>query len=311
MADISASMVKELRELTGAGMMDCKGALQETGGDMEAAVDWLRKKGLSKAAKKAGRTAADGLIGIVTAGHRAAIVEVNSETDFVARNPQFQDFVLKCAKQALAEEGDLERTLNREWEASGKGTKEALNDLIAVIGENMAVRRSLALSVTPGHVSSYIHNAAAPNLGKIGVLVALESPGDPARLEPLGKQLAMHIAAANPLAIDEKSIDADVIAKEREVQADIARQSGKPEQVVQKMLEGRMRKYFEESCLLLQTFVIDGETRVDMVVENASREIGAPIRVAAFARFAVGEGIEKKTGDFASEVASMVKPEPA
>ena len=306
MTNISASMVKELRELTGAGMMDCKAALQENNGDMEASVDWLRKKGITKAAKKADRTAADGLVGIVTAGHRAAMVEVNSETDFVARNPQFQDFVLKCAKQALAEEGDLERMLNREWEASGKGTKDALNDLIAVIGENMAVRRSLALSVTPGHVSSYVHNAAAPNVGKIGVLVALESAADPARLEGLGKQLAMHIAAASPLAVDEKSLDPAIVAKEREVQADIARQSGKPEQVIQKMLDGRMRKYFEEACLMLQTFVIDGETRVDIVVENAAREAGAPIKVAAFARFAVGEGIDKKTGDFAAEVAGMV-----
>jgi elongation factor Ts len=306
MTNISASMVKELRELTGAGMMDCKAALAETGGDMEGAVDWLRKKGLSKAAKKAGRTAADGLVGVVTAGHRAGMVEINSETDFVARNPKFQDFVLQCARHALAEEGDFERLLNREWEASGKTTREALSDLIAVIGENMAVRRSIVLSVSPGHVSSYIHNAVAPNLGKIGVLVALESPADPAALAALGKQLAMHIAAANPMAVDVASLDPVVVARERDVQADIARQSGKPENVIEKMLEGRMRKFFEESVLTLQTFVIDGETPVAKVLEKAAHDIGSPVKVAAFARFAVGEGIDKPaSGDFAAEVASM------
>lgn len=306
MTNISASMVKELRELTGAGMMDCKAALAETGGDMEGAIDWLRKKGLSKAAKKAGRTAADGLVGVVTAGHRAGMVEVNSETDFVARNPKFQEFVLQCARHALAEEGDFERLLNREWEGSGKTTREALSDLIAVIGENMAVRRSIVLSVSPGHVSSYIHNAVAPNLGKIGVLVALESPADPALLAALGKQLAMHIAAANPMAVDVASLDPAMVARERDVQADIARQSGKPENVIEKMLEGRMRKFFEESVLTLQTFVIDGETPVAKVLEQAAKDLGSPVRVAAFARFAVGEGIDKpSSGDFAAEVASM------
>jgi elongation factor Ts len=298
-------LVKELRELTGAGMMDCKAALQETGGDMEAAVDWLRKKGLSKAAKKAGRTAADGLIGVVTAGHRAAMVEVNAETDFVARNPKFQEFVLEMGKHALAEEGDLERMLNREY-ATGGSAREQLTQLITTIGENMAVRRAIAFSVSPGHVSSYVHNAAAPNLGKIGVLVALESPADPARLEPIGKQLAMHIAAASPLAVDVDSLDPETVARERAVQADIARQSGKPENVIEKMVEGRMRKFYEESVLTSQVFVIDGETPVGKVIEKASKDLGAPLKVAAFARFAVGEGVDKPEGpDFATEVASM------
>jgi elongation factor Ts len=304
MTNISASMVKELRELTGAGMMDCKAALAETQGDLEAAVDWLRKKGLSKAAKKAGRTAADGLIGVVTAGHRAAIVEVNSETDFVARNPKFQDFVREAAKHALAEEGDVERMLNREY-AAGASTREQLTQLITTIGENMAIRRAMAISVSPGHVSSYVHNASAPNLGKIGVLVALESPADPARLEPIGKQLAMHIAAASPLAIDSDSLDPELVARERAVQADIARQSGKPENVIEKMLEGRMRKFFEESVLMSQIFVIDNETRVSKVLEQAAKDVGAPVKVAAFARFAVGEGIERSGSDFAAEVKSL------
>jgi elongation factor Ts len=286
-------------------MMDCKAALIETGGDLEAAVDWLRKKGLSKAAKKAGRTAADGLIGIVTAGHRAAMVEVNAETDFVARNPKFQNFVLEMAKHALADEGDLERMLNRDY-ATGGSAREQLTQLITTIGENMAVRRAIAISVSPGHVSSYVHNAAAPNLGKIGVLVALESPADPARLEPIGKQIAMHIAAASPLAVDVESLDPDTVARERVVQADIARQSGKPENVIEKMVEGRMRKFYEESVLTSQIFVIDGETPVAKVIENASQELGAPLKVAAFSRFAVGEGVDKPEGpDFASEVAGM------
>jgi elongation factor Ts len=306
MTNISASLVKELRELTGAGMMDCKAALQETGGDLEGAVDWLRKKGLSKAAKKAGRTAADGLIGVVTEGRRGAMVEVNSETDFVARNDAFQAFVLQAAKHALEEEGDLERLLSAQWQGGGKATREALTDLIAVVGENMAVRRSIAFAVPHGVVASYIHNAVAPNLGKIGVLVAIESTGDATTLAGLGKQLAMHIAAASPLAVDVESLDQGVVARERTVQADIARQSGKPEHVIEKMLEGRMRKFYEESVLTSQVFVIDGETPVAKVIENAATDVGTPVKVVAFARFAVGEGVEKPEGkDFASEVASM------
>jgi elongation factor Ts len=306
MADISASLVKELRELTGAGMMDCKAALMETGGDLEAAVDWLRKKGLSKAAKKAGRTAADGLVGVVTDGPRGAMVEVNSETDFVARNQAFQDFVLQAAKHALDEEGDLERLLGAKWQGGSKATREALTDLIAVVGENMAVRRSIAFGVPHGVVASYIHNAVAPNLGKIGVLVAVESSGDTSKLAALGKQLAMHIAAASPLAVDIGSLDQGVVARERTVQADIARQSGKPENVIEKMVEGRMRKFYEESVLTSQVFVIDGETPVSKVIENVATDLGTPIKVVAFARFAVGEGIDKPGGgDFAAEVASM------
>jgi elongation factor Ts len=301
MTTISAGMVKDLRDKTGAGMMDCKAALGETKGDVEAAIDWLRKKGLAKAAKKAGRTAADGLIGIATKDGRGAIVEVNSETDFVARGSEFQNFVRKAAERALEEEGDLERLLASPFHGSGSAA-EALATLIAKIGENMSVRRTAALSVAPGVVASYVHNAVAPDLGKIGVLVALESAGDTGKLMALGKQLAMHVAAANPLALSIDALPAEVVARERAIFADQARQSGKPENVVEKMIEGRLRKFYEESVLLSQVFVIDGETPVAKVLEKASKEMGAAVTIAGFIRFAVGEGIEKATTDFAAEV---------
>ena len=301
MTTISASMVKDLRDKTGAGMMDCKAALAETAGDVESAVDWLRKKGLAKAAKKAGRIAADGLIGIATKAGRGAIVEVNSETDFVARGTEFQNFVRKAARRALEEEGDLERLLAGPFEGA-LSAAEMLVALVAKIGENISVRRSAGLSVVPGVVASYIHNAVAPDLGKIGVLVALESSGDAGKLMALGKQLAMHVAAASPLALSVNALSPDVVARERAIYADQARQSGKPEGVVEKMIEGRLRKFYEESVLLSQLFVIDGETPVAKVLENAAKDIGALVTIAGFIRFAVGEGIDKPTTDFAAEV---------
>ena len=301
MATITAGMVKELRDKTGAGMMDCKTALAETNGDFEQAVDWLRKKGLAKAARKAGRTAAEGLVGIATQTDCGAIVEVNSETDFVARGAEFQNYVRKAARQALDEEGELERLLMSPFD-SGQTMAEALTTLVAKIGENMSVRRSAGLAVSPGVVASYIHNAVAPDLGKIGVLVALESSGDIEALLRLGKQLAMHVAAANPLALTPDAVPEETVARERAIYEDQARQSGKPENVVAKMVDGRMRKFYEENVLLSQIFVVDGETPVAKVLEKAAGEAGAPVRITGFVRFAVGEGTDKPTTDFAAEV---------
>ncbi|HEY7977463.1 MAG TPA: translation elongation factor Ts [Rhizomicrobium sp.] len=303
MANISATMVKDLRDKTGAGMMDCKSALAETNGDMDQAIDWLRKKGLSKAAKKAGRVAAEGLVGVALGTGTGALVEVNAETDFVARNDQFKDFVKSAAQLGLEADGDLEKLLNKKM---GNDTVDAtLKELVAKIGENMSVRRATALAVNPGVVASYVHNASGPELGKIGVLVALKSSGNTDKLMALGKQIAMHIAAANPLALTSAHLSKEVIEHERSIQADIARQSGKPENVIEKMLEGRMRKFYEESVLMNQVFVIDGETPVAKVVEKVSKEIGAPIEVEGFVRYQVGEGIEKVTTDFADEVKAM------
>ena len=303
MANITATMVKDLRDKTGAGMMDCKSALTETNGDMDQAIDWLRKKGLSKAAKKAGRVAAEGLVGVALGTGTGALVEVNAETDFVARNDQFKDFVKSAAQLGLEADGDVEKLLNKKM---GNDTVDAtLKELVAKIGENMSVRRATALSVNPGVVASYVHNASGPELGKIGVLVALKSSGNADKLMALGKQIAMHIAAANPLALTSAHLSKEVIEHERAIQADIARQSGKPENVIEKMLEGRMRKFYEESVLMNQVFVIDGETPVAKVVEKVSKEIGAPIEVEGFVRYQVGEGIEKVTTDFADEVKAM------
>src|ERR1700742_3096368 len=291
MATITAAMVKDLRETTGVGMMDCKQALTETNGDEEAAIDWLRKKGLSKAAKKAGRVAAEGLIGVVSHDDVGALVEVNAETDFVARNDEFKTFVTDAAKAALKAEGDLEKLLAHPAEEGSM--KERLTALVAKIGENMSVRRAVMLGVSEGVVASYVHNAASPELGKIGVLVAVKSSGDKDKLTALGKQIAMHIAAASPLALTADHLPKDVVERERTVQADIARQSGKPENVIEKMLEGRMRKFYEESVLLSQTFVIDGETQISKVLEKASKDYGASVEIEAYVRFQVGEGIEK------------------
>ena len=303
MTNITAGLVKDLRDKTGAGMMDCKNALTETGGDMEAAIDWLRKKGISKAGKKAGRVAAEGLVGVAVSGNAGALVEVNAETDFVARNEEFKSFVKSAADIALKEGGDLEKLL-----AARHGTstvQQTLTEMVAKIGENMAVRRTIALAVNPGAVAAYVHNAASPELGKIGVLVALKSTADKGKLSALAKQIAMHVAAAAPLAISPEHLRKDVVERERAVQTEIARQSGKPEAVIEKMMEGRMRKFYEETVLLSQTFVIDGETQVGKVLEKASKDLGAPITVEGFVRFQVGEGIEKVESDFADEVAQM------
>jgi elongation factor Ts len=303
MTNITASMVKDLRDKTGAGMMDCKNALNETGGDMEAAIDWLRKKGISKAAKKAGRAAAEGLVGIAVDGKSGVLLEVNAETDFVARNDEFKTFVKDATKLALKEGGDLEKLLASPMASAT--VQHTLTELVAKIGENMSVRRAAALSVDPGVVASYVHNATSPELGKIGVLVGLKSIGDKEKLLALAKQLAMHVAAASPLAIAPEHLAPEVVERERNVQAEIARQSGRPENVIEKMMEGRMRKFYEETVLLQQTFVVDNETQVAKVIEKIAKEIGAPITVEGFIRFQVGEGIEKVEADFADEVAQM------
>ena len=303
MSNIPPAMVKDLRDKTGAGIMDCKAALTETNGDMEASIDWLRKKGLSKAAKKAGRVAAEGLVGVAVGKGTGALVEVNAETDFVARNDQFKDFVKSAAQLGLEADGDVEKLLTKKM---GNATVDAtLKELIAKIGENMSVRRATAIAVSPGIVATYVHNASGPELGKIGVLVAVRSTGDESKLMALGKQLAMHIAAANPLALTPEHLSKDVIERERAVQADIARQSGKPENVIEKMMEGRMRKFYEESVLMSQVFVIDGETSISKVIEKTSKELGTPVEITGFVRYQVGEGIEKVDSDFAGEVKAM------
>ncbi|MER2519344.1 MAG: translation elongation factor Ts [Bdellovibrionales bacterium] len=297
MPEITATMVKDLREKTGAGMMDCKKALNETNGDMEAAVDWLRKKGLSAAAKKAGRVAAEGLVAIAASDKKASVVEINAETDFVARNDKFQAIALAAAQTALQTDANVE-TLK------GK-IQDELTNLVATIGENMSLRRVAHLSVPQGIVASYVHNALAPNLGKIGVLVALESSADVAKLQELGKQLAMHIAAARPEALTVADVDAKAVQRERDIFADQAKASGKPDAIIAKMVEGRLRKYYEEVVLLEQVYVVDGETRVKDVVEKAAKTLGAPVKLSGFVRFHLGEGIEKTSDDFAAEVAKM------
>jgi len=305
MAEISAAMVKELREKTGAGMMDCKKALIEAGGEVESAVDWLRKKGLAAAAKKAGRTAAEGLVGVVAEGNRGAVVEVNAETDFVARNEIFQSFVRSVARLALEIDSDLEALQRMEFSVGGRNVADELTHLIATIGENMGVRRVQTFTVDPGIVAAYIHNQVAEGLGKIGVLVALESAGDKEKLLAFGRQLAMHVAAAAPLALTPDELDSETIEKERAIYLEQAQASGKPKEIIEKMVEGRLRKeYFQQVVLLQQTFVIDGKASVEQAVKEAEKEVGAPIKVARFERFALGEGIEKKEDDFAAEVAA-------
>ena len=302
--EITAAMVKQLRDATGVGMMDCKKALAETGGDMEAAVDWLRTRGLAKAAKKADRVAAEGLVGIATNGTTAAVVEVNSETDFVARNEQFQNIVGNIAKLALDADGDVVKLGEMPFPGSGHSVSAELTEAIAKIGENMSLRRTATVSVSDGVVENYVHNAVKSGLGKIGILVALESTGDKAALSALGKQLAMHIAAAQPQAIAPEELDQDVVARERAIILEQVKESGKPAEIAEKMVEGRMRKYFEEVTLLSQVFVIDGETKVADVIKNAEKEIGAPIKLTKFVRYGLGEGIEKVETDFAAEVAA-------
>jgi elongation factor Ts len=303
MAEITAASVKELRERTGAGMMDCKKALAETNGDMEAAVDWLRAKGLSAAAKKAGRTAAEGLVGVAVEGSKGAVVEVNSETDFVAKNEQFQDFVKNVAELALASGDDIEAMKAAAYPGGGT-VEEKLTDNIATIGENQSLRRAALLKVAQGAVVSYVHNAAAPNMGKIGVLVALESSAPADKLQALGKQLAMHIAAANPLALNSEDLDPALIERERAIAVEKATESGKPANIVEKMVEGSMAKFRKEHSLVSQLFVMDNKTPVSDVVAAASKDAGAPVELKGFVRFQLGEGIEKKQDDFAAEVAA-------
>jgi elongation factor Ts len=307
MAEVTAALVKELREKTGAGMMDCKRALGDSGGDIEAAVDWLRKKGLSAAAKKAGRVAAEGLIGVATRGPVGAIVEVNSETDFVARNKDFQSFVRAVSQLVLDGDGELESLKEADFPGSGRTVEEELTQLISTIGENIVLRRVKRLSTGDGGVLSYVHNALGPGIGKIGVLVTLASAASADQLAGLGKQLAMHVAAANPLYLDIASVPQGALDREREVLREQARASGKPDTVVDKMVEGRLRKFYEEFVLLEQIFVVDQETKISKVVEQASKAAGAPIRVASFARYALGEGIERQRSDFAAEVAAQLK----
>ncbi len=307
MVDISPNLVKELREKSGAGMMDCKKALTENNGDIEAAVDWLRKKGLAAAAKKAGRVAAEGLVGVAANGTAAAVIEINAETDFIARNPQFQALVSQTCAIAAANDSTVESLLNSSFDGEAATVGEEITRLIAVIGENMSLRRVQRLSVANGVVSTYVHNAAAPGLGRIGVLVALESMGDAARLQELGKKIAMHIAAVGPQSLDISSLDPAALERERAVLVDQARASGRPEEVIQKMVEGRVRKFYEEVVLLEQVFVMDGKTRIADVVENFAKEIGSPVTLKAFARFAIGEGIERQETDFAAEVQAQAK----
>jgi elongation factor Ts len=308
MAEITAALVKELREKTGAGMMDCKRALAETAGDLEGAVDWLRKKGLSAAAKKAGRVAAEGLVGVATRGKLGAVLEVNAETDFVARNETFQHFVRTATELALTTGDDLERLRSAAFPGTGRNVGDELTHMIATIGENMALRRVRRLEVKNGAVLGYVHNALAPGLGKIGVLVALESTGDGEKLAALGKQLAMHVAAARPDYLDVASVDTAALERERDVLREQSRASGKPEAIIEKMVEGRLRKFYEEVVLLEQTYVVDNESRISKVIEASAKELGTPLKVAGFARFALGEGIAKEQGDFAAEVAAAVKP---
>jgi len=304
MSHITASMVKELRDKTGAGMMDCKQALTESGGDLETAIDWLRKKGLSKAARKSDRIAAQGLIGVVSDGTAGAVVEVNSETDFVARNSEFQDMVRRIASLAAKAKGDMGALLAAGYPGTSRTVETHVKEMVATIGENMGVRRTAALATDKGVIADYVHNKAGEGLGKIGVLVALESTGDKGKLTALGRQIAMHIAAASPLAVTPEEIDKSVVEKERAIYREQAQASGKAQDIVEKIVDGRLRKeFFGQAALMNQVFVIDGKATVAEAVKAAEQTVGAPIRIAGFVRYALGEGIEKKAEDFAAEVA--------
>jgi elongation factor Ts len=303
---ITAAQVKELRDLTGAGMMDCKAALNETNGDMEAAVDWLRKKGISKADKKAGRTAAEGLIGVDAGLREAAVVEVNSETDFVARNAAFQEIVANVAKVALAY-GTTEAVAAAKYPGSDKSVTDTIKDAVGTIGENMGFRRSAKLTVPHGVVATYVHNAVADGLGKLGVLVAIETTGNEHAANAFARQVAMHVAASNPVALTAEEVDPALVEREKAIFSDQARQSGKPEAIIEKMVEGRLRKFYEEVVLLKQAFVLNPDITVEKALKDAEKEIGAPAKIVAYLRYALGEGIEKETTDFAAEVAAAVK----
>ncbi|RCS24345.1 elongation factor Ts [Phyllobacterium salinisoli] len=304
---ISASQVKELRELSGAGMMDCKTALAETNGDMDAAIDWLRKKGISKADKKAGRTAAEGLVGVASSGTKAVVVEVNSETDFVARNDAFQEIVRNVATAALGTDGTTEAVAVATYPGSSKTVTDTIKDAVATIGENLSFRRSAALTVGNGVVATYVHNGVSDGLGKMGVLVAIETTGNADAAQAFGRQVAMHVAATNPLALTPAEIDPAAVEREKAIFADQARQSGKPENIIEKMVEGRLRKFYEEVVLLSQAFVINPDLTVEAALKDAEKTIGAPAKITGFVRFALGEGIEKEESDFAAEVAAAVK----
>lgn len=304
---ITAALVKELREKSGAGMMDCKNALNETNGDVEAAMDWLRSKGIAKAEKKSGRVAAEGLIGIAGEGSTAAVVEVNSETDFVARNEQFQELVRSIGATALGTDGSVEAVSAATIAGGDKPVAEAITDAIATIGENMNLRRSAKMEVGQGAVASYMHNSAGDGIGKIGVLVALESTGDAGALAAIGKQVAMHVAATNPLAATKDEVPADVADRERAVYLEEAKESGKPQEIAEKMVEGKMNKFFKESVLLSQPFVINPDVTVEQALKEAEGSAGAPIALKGFVRLALGEGVEKEEEDFAAEVAAAVQ----
>ena len=302
MANITAQMVKELRDQTGAGMMDCKSALAENNGEMEAAVDWLRKKGLSKAAKKAGRVAAEGLIGVARAGTKGVVVEVNSETDFVARNDLFQGLVKMVAQVALDAGTDVEKI--KTAKAGSLTIADAISDTIAKIGENMTLRRAAAVSVNKGAVASYVHNSVTDGLGKIGVIVGLESTGKSDELAALGRMIAMHVAAANPQAVDSTGLDASLIAREKDVLADKAKAQGKPANVVEKIVESGLKTFYKEVCLVDQAYIHDPSKSVSQALKEAEKNAGAPIKIAGFVRYALGEGIDKQESDFAAEVAA-------
>jgi elongation factor Ts len=305
MAAVTAALVKQLRDQTGAGMMDCKAALTESAGDFEAAVDWLRKKGLAAAAKKAGRVASQGLVGLAVSGPRGALVEVNSETDFVARNQDFQNLVRVIARLALETGGDPERLTAASVPGSGRSVADEIVQAIAVIGENINLRRSAVVEVAEGVVGAYVHGALAPGLGTIGVLVGLQSAGDPERLAALGKQLAMHVAAAKPEAVSVDRLDRATLERERAIYAEQARASGKPDNIIDKIVEGRVRKFYEEAVLLEQAFVIDPDLKVRAAIDRVAEEIGSSIAVSEFVRFALGEGLSGPTGNLAEEVAQL------
>ena len=302
---VTAALVKELREKSGAGMMDCKKALSETDGDMEAAIDWLRTKGLATAAKKSGRVASEGLVAFAVDGTRGALIEMNAETDFVARNTEFQEFASTLASLALNAD-DIDALGGVDYPGTGRNVSEELTHKIATIGENMSLRRMETVSVGAGSVVSYMHNSTAPGLGRIGVLVALESSADAAVLQELGKQIAMHIAATSPASLSVDDLDPESVQRERDVLIEQAKASGKPQEIAEKMVEGRMKKYYQEVVLLEQTSVIDGETQIAGVVANAAKSAGTDIELKAFARFNLGEGIEKEETDFAAEVAAQL-----
>src|SRR5271166_5011577 len=304
MAAITADMVKSLREKTGAGMMDCKTALAESGGEMEAAVDWLRAKGLSKAAKKADRVAAEGLIGVSSSANTGAVVEVNSETDFVARNAEFQKVVGEIAKLALKAQGDTAKLSAMPYPKTKVTVSEHLKALIGTIGENISLRRTASLKVKDGVVATYVHNQATPGMGKIGVLVALQSEGDKQKLNEIGRQVAMHVAATNPLALKDEDVDAETVERERAIFTEQAKESGKPEKVIKQMIEGRIKKFYQEVVLLKQAFVINPDHTVEQALKEAEKSAGSPIEVTAFVRFELGEGIKPGKGDFAAEVAA-------